>query len=67
MSLCDSFPNLRRHEDLSNGRNSFIEQKTVTILKTRVLKMQFAFTLYFTGQNFIDFAIIFSFESIVVR
>jgi len=59
VSLYDSFPNLRRHENLSNGRNSFIEQNKVTKLKARDLGMQFAFTLYFTGHNFIDFENIF--------
>ena len=49
VSSRDSFRNLRKHEDLSNHRKSLIEQKKVTKLKTQFLRMQFAFTLYFTG------------------
>ena len=41
MSLRDSFPNLRRNEDLSNSRNSLIEQNNVTGLRTSFLRMQF--------------------------
>ena len=51
LSLRDSIPNLRRQENLSNSRNSLIEQNKVTELKPRVLIMQFAFILYFTGHN----------------
>jgi len=54
VSLCDSFPNLRRHDDLSKCRNSLIERNNVTELKAQVLRMQFAFTLYFTGHNFVN-------------
>jgi hypothetical protein len=67
VSLPDSIPDLRRHDELSNNRKSFTYQNKISNLKTRVLRMQFAVTLYFTGQILMNFLLNVSFKSIFLN